>query len=122
MKEIDIQIEIVEYLSLIKDKCNLIYFSPQNENFSAGKTRGEFSGADFGRLAKAKKAGLRSGVSDLIIGHKGKMYCMEVKTPRGKQSENQKDFMKDAYKAGCEYAIVRSFESAVDALRIWGIV
>lgn len=113
LSESEIQIQIVEYLSLIP---NIVYFSVPNE------LAGKLTGAQLNRMKKHVKMGLKAGTADLIIGHKGRMFCMEVKTPKGRQSDNQKDFMKDVYKAGCEYALIRSFESAVDTLRIWGIV
>lgn len=116
MKESDIQIQIVEYLQLIK---NIVFFSVPNEAFAPKK--GKLTGQQLGRMARFKRMGLRSGVSDLIIGHNGKMYCMEVKLGKGKQTDNQISFMEDSFNAGCEYKIVRSFESAVECLREWGI-
>ena len=116
MLESDIQIMIVEYLKLLP---NIIFFSVPNESFAPKK--GKLTGPQLGRMSKFKKMGLRSGVSDLIICKNGKVYFLEVKTPKGKISENQNQFRNEAIFAKCEYAIVRSFDDAVKQLKVWGV-
>lgn len=73
-------------------------------------------------MAKLKRMGLTPGVSDLVIGQRGRMFCMEVKSSRGRQSENQKLFQ--AWAESCEipYEIVRSVKGAISCLKLWGIV
>ena len=120
-KESDIQVAICEYLNIVKNRRRFIFFSPQNENFSAGKTRSQFSGADFGRIKKAKAMGLTSGVADLILLHNGNLYALEVKTQKGRLSENQKRFRDDVLRAGGEYAVVRSVDDVRNALNTWRV-
>ena len=58
--------------------------------------------------------GLPKGFSDLMAVKDGKVYFLEVKTPTGKASNEQLNFlavMRDRY--GCVTAIVRSVDDAV---------
>jgi len=55
------------------------------------------------------------GVSDIIAFKNGKAVFLEVKTAKGEQTQNQKDFQSDVERAGMLYAIVRNVEEAVDA-------
>ena len=120
-REIDVQIAICEYLRAVQHKMRFVFFSVQNESLSAGKTRGNFSGADFGRLAKSKKAGLLPGVSDLVLVHKGRFYALEVKNQKGKLSDYQREFRDSVLLAGGEYAVVRSLDDVIVAMKTWGI-
>jgi len=61
------------------------------------------------------------GVSDLVIGFGGKMFCVELKTKIGVQSDNQKLFMKNCHKADVVYVVVRSFEEFQGYLTYWGM-
>ena len=66
------------------------------------------------RIAVAE--GLVSGASDLILLHPSwdGRWCglaIEMKTPKGRQSENQKAWQKELEKTGCyRYEVVRSFD------------
>ena len=58
--------------------------------------------------------GVPKGFSDLIAVKEGRIYFLEVKTPTGKASKEQLNFlavMRDRY--GCVTAIVRSVDDAV---------
>ena len=68
------------------------------------------------------KMGFLPGVSDIIIGHMGKMYCMELKTEVGTQSKNQILFEANCNKTFIEYKVVRSLDECINQLRLWGIV
>ena len=62
------------------------------------------------------KCGVK-GMSDLLFIKNGKAYWLEVKTPTGKASKEQLNFlavMRDKY--GCVTAIVRSVDDAVRAV------
>ena len=56
--------------------------------------------------------GLKTGVSDLILLYQGKVYFLEIKTEKGKQSPEQKQFQKDVEKQGFIYLILRSLDDA----------
>lgn len=57
-----------------------------------------------------KSLGLISGVSDLVIITESEVIFVEVKTPIGKQSKNQKNFQSKVEALGYKYFIVRSLD------------
>ena len=62
---------------------------------------------------KLKAEGVVAGVSDLILmvpRHGVHGLCIEMKTPKGKQSPNQKTWQKLVEDEGYMYMVVRSFE------------
>lgn len=117
LSESDIQIQVVEYVSLLAEQCRFTFFAVPNEAMGQAKT-----GAGLGRMARLKKMGLRSGVADLIFFKYGKAYCLEMKRPGEKQSENQKLFQIDAIRCGAMYAVADSFDLAMKILRGWKII
>lgn len=122
MTESNLQEQICNYLSMICRRWEFIYFSVPNEAWGAGRRKKKLSGAEYNKINQFKKMGMTPGVSDLIIGHNGKMYCMELKSPKGKQSENQIIFEKNCHRAGVEYRIVRSLEECTAVLKEWGVM
>ena len=52
--------------------------------------------------------GAHNGLSDLIAIKNGRVVFIEVKTPRGKQSEYQIKFEEEITKRGAEYIVMRS--------------
>jgi hypothetical protein len=67
-----------------------------------------------------KSLGLRNGVSDLIIVLPSRIIFMEVKTPTGTQSENQKAFQQQVESLGHTYVLVRSVDDALAAVGVGG--
>jgi len=114
--EADIQAQIVALLSHHARKNHFIFFSVPNEHdLSATKNR-------YAKINKLKKMGLTPGVADLVIVKNGKAHFMEVKTPKGRISDNQRKFMDNAAGAGAHYIVVRSYENAVEILKYWEII
>ena len=99
MKETDIQISICDYLALKR-----YFFWRQN-------TIPVFSEGRFRRMPAYSK----NGVPDIILVHKGRFIGLEVKIPKGKQSESQEMFQKELEDAGGQYHIVTSIDD-VEAL------
>jgi hypothetical protein len=66
--------------------------------------------ADFRELARLKSTGLTVGVSDMILVTPEKVFFIEVKNAKGKQSEVQEKFQKRVESMGYEYFLVRSLE------------
>jgi hypothetical protein len=61
--------------------------------------------------------GMRAGVADLIVVlPDGKVLFLEVKTPTGKQSENQVKFQNRVESLGHRYVIVRSVDDVSHAV------
>lgn len=67
-----------------------------------------------------KRQGVKSGISDviLLIPKKGfASLCIEFKTEKGKQSDEQKEFQRQAEMCGNKYVIVRSVGSAIETVK-----
>lgn len=123
MIESVIQTQIVEWLSLMAGRCAFLYFSVPNEGMMTAALMGSLpKSALFGMLTKFKKMGMTPGVSDIIIGHAGRMYCMEVKNEKGKPSENQGRYSAWCARCGIPYRVVRSLDEAQSTMIEWGIV
>lgn len=123
MKESAIQQQIIQRFSLLAAEYNFVYFAPMNETFMMIMKMFKIPDSVSNRLYQwLLKMGLLPGASDLIIFWNTKAYCMEVKTPTGEQSKSQVLFMKNVLKTGIDYAVVRSLDQAVEALRIWKII
>ena len=115
--ESDIQIQIVEYLTLLAPSRGFFFFSIPNEAMGAARGKGGLA-----RMAKLKRMGLRPGVADLVIIKAGRAYFLEVKRHDGRISENQMDFKVLAITHGSCYSIAYSFDEAVKILQSWDIV
>jgi hypothetical protein len=103
--EAKIQASIVQYLQILGIFC----FSCPNERKASPQA--------MGRLISM---GLRPGVSDLILWLGDKTVYMEVKTPKGKQSEAQKRFQKRCEESGRIYCVVHSLDEAMKVVDEYG--
>jgi len=120
MRESIIQEQIANALSALSSRYGFVYFSVPNEGtLSTGRTNDP---KQFARLSILKKMGMRPGASDLVIGHQGRMYCLEVKNETGEQSTDQLLFEAWCLRAGVPYVIVRSVDDVMFWLREWGIM
>lgn len=97
--ETNIQSSICEYLQI------------KRYMFWRSNTGAIFSGKDHAYRAMPKFS--RNGVPDIILIKNGKFIGLEVKRPKGIQSENQKIFEFDCKKAGGEYHIVCSIDDVI---------
>lgn len=100
--ESKIQKEIVRAIKYMLPKS--VIWSTPNE----GKRNVRFASV-------LKDNGLLNGVSDLICINNGKIYFLEVKTEKGKQTEYQKEFQNKIESQGFQYHVVKSVQ---DALKI----
>ena len=118
VKEDAIQIAIVEFLSMMSEKYGFVFFSVPNEAAMKGR-KGK---ALYALIRWLKKMGMMPGASDLVIGWRSRMFCMEVKTDQGKMSVKQRLFRDWVETAQIPYRVVRSVEEAALAMRSWGIL
>ena len=116
-----IQSAIVGYLGWKAHKYKFLFFSVPNEAITPRDGK-KLSPGEYGRMNRLKKMGLTPGVSDLVIVHDGKSYFMEVKRHGGQLTQSQIRFRNDVYRCGSEYAVVRSVDEAINALKVWGII
>ena len=123
MTESVIQTQIVAWLSLCARRYGFLFASVPNEGMMTAALMGSLpKSALFGMLTKFKKMGMTPGFSDLVIGWQGKMFCMEVKTENGKQSENQERFAAWCGQCLIPYRVVRSLDDAQQIMVEWGII
>ncbi|WP_294590916.1 VRR-NUC domain-containing protein [uncultured Bacteroides sp.] len=77
-------------------------------------------GRHIAEAANLKRQGVRRGVSDviLLIPKKGfASLCLEFKTKKGIQSDEQKEFQRQAENCKNKYVIVRSAKDAIEEMR-----
>ena len=102
MLEKDIQNVICEYLEYKR-----YFFWRQNTTPVFDKTRG---------LYRSMPKFSKKGVADIIVIKDGKAIFLEVKQPKGRQSDDQKFFEKDAKENGAEYHVVTSLDDVMGIL------
>lgn len=69
-----------------------------------------------------KGLGVRAGVADLLLWHRGKSYALELKVPGGRPSENQIEFLQDMNKAGAFTCVCEGLDRALRTLESWGLL
>ena len=72
--------------------------------------------------ARLKRMGARAGVSDLVLFHNEKLYCLELKQPGGRPTETQLEFMSDIGLQGAFTCIADSLDRALKVLECWGLL
>jgi len=103
MKESQIQKSILDYLQILEN---------QNKAYVVRTSSGAVT-TDTGRYFKTGKA----GCPDILFLFMGKYIGLEVKIPKGKQSENQKHAEDKIQRAGGFYRIVTSVQDTIDVLK-----
>jgi hypothetical protein len=102
-----IQADIVKTLR----RANILVFSIPNE--AAGRINTK---AGLSKIAKLKATGLLPGAADLVVVLPNKVFFLETKTKKGRQSDNQKAFQSRVEELGYTYAVVRSLDEALTAI------
>lgn len=97
-----IQVGIVNYLR----RFGIVVFAVPNGGQRAITTA---------RMLKAE--GCMSGVSDIIILENGTCRFVEIKTPKGRQQDSQKEFDAIVKAHGMKYEIWRDIEDAVNYVK-----
>lgn len=101
MKEMDIQKAICDYLALKK------YFFWRQNNVPVYNSK-------LKRFRAMPKYSM-NGIPDIfLLPEGGKIVFLEVKTPKGVQSANQKEFQKSVEELGYTYHIVKSVDDVID--------
>jgi hypothetical protein len=72
--------------------------------------------------ARLKGLGVRPGVSDLILVHRGRAFALELKAPSGRATEQQMQFVSDFNAAGGFGTIASGLDEALRILEVWGLV
>jgi hypothetical protein len=117
-----IQTQIVSALSMLAINHNFLFFSVPNEGFLLAVAENKMTQRNHAKLTILKKMGMTPGASDLVIMHRGRAFCMEVKAPDGEQSTNQYLFEEWCGRCSVPYRVVRSVDEAMQALREWEVI
>jgi len=103
-KESELQIQCVRWFAYEYPHLRMLLYHPQNEGTANGRVRG----------AIAKAEGVVAGVADLILQAPSEdgfsCLAIEMKTPTGRQSPEQKMFELYIKAAYGKYVVIRSFE------------
>ena len=103
-KESELQIQCVRWFAYEYPHLRMLLYHPQNEGTANGRVRG----------AIAKAEGVVAGVADLILQAPSEdgfsCLAIEMKTPTGRQSPEQKMFELYIKAAYGKYVVVRTFE------------
>jgi len=111
--ETKLQISIVGYLRLGLRPGTIFWHTPNGVQGAGEKAARQ--------NARLNLLGQMAGFPDICIASRGVVYGVEVKTPKGRQSDAQKRVELAFSFQGWEYAIVRSLEDVKDCLRRWHI-
>ena len=98
MKESEIQKQILDYLTLKR-----VFHYRNNSGAMQGEHKGKKWFMRFGAL----------GSPDIIAVVGGQFIGIEVKAPKGKQSDHQKEFQKNLEAAGGRYILAYSLEDVI---------
>ncbi|MGL5648305.1 MAG: VRR-NUC domain-containing protein [Clostridium sp.] len=112
--ETQIQSIIIRYLSILENQGKL-WFTRFNNIPPVNK--GPNGTMQFRKLPPGSK----KGVPDLIVITKGCFIGLEVKTPTGRQSKEQKEVEEGIKKQDCSYYVVRSLEEVQEILKKFGV-
>jgi len=110
--EANIQRQIVTFLRVVLPVGSIVHHCA-NEAAGGGE-------AARNRQAILRGLGLHAGFSDLIVISAGRVLFLEVKSPAGRLSGPQAAFRDAVQGQGLPWALVRSVDDAVAALRAHG--
>ena len=103
-KESELQIQCVRWFAYEYPHLRMLLYHPKNEGTANGRVQG----------AVAKAEGVVAGVADLILQAPSEdgysCLAIEMKTPTGRQSPEQKMFELYIKAAYGKYVVIRSFE------------
>jgi hypothetical protein len=89
-----------------------------------GEIRASYRYGEYDKLqaiktgAKIKKMGGKRGIADLILIYDKRTIYLEIKTEKGKQSKEQKEFQKMCEKNNQPYFVVRNIEDLERFLKL----
>jgi hypothetical protein len=85
-------------------------------HYPGGGARSAVEGAIFRGL------GVRAGTPDLLLLKSGKLYCIELKSDRGRLSAAQIACHEELRAAGATVETVSNIDEALELLALWGIL
>jgi hypothetical protein len=114
-----VQMALVQHIELRKVP-GLVWWHTPNSSKMGGKVTK--SGVPLAAI-RAKKMGLRAGVSDLVfLRPDGILFTLELKSKGGHPTEEQHCFMDDVELAGGYAAWTDSLDRALEILKAWELI
>ena len=110
--EADLQRQIVRALRAVLPAGAIVHHAANEVRGGAEARR---------RQAILVGMGVHPGFADLVVLAEGRVLFLEVKSPRGRLSEAQARFRDDMRAQGFGWALVRSLDDALDALKAHGV-
>ena len=111
--EADIQRTIVSLLRAVLPKGSIVHHAA-NEIAAGGR-------AGHVRQAILVGMGVHPGFADLVVLSQGRVLFLEVKSAKGRLRPAQESFRDEVMKQGFGWALVRSVDDALAALRQHGV-
>ena len=117
--EDDLQAALVQHIELRKVPGLVYWHCPNGAKLGGARTK---SGVPLAAI-RAKRLGLRAGVSDLVFLHDGKFYAMELKAVGGgKPSKEQMAFLHDVIGQGGFATWCEGLDDALWNLKNWQLI
>jgi hypothetical protein len=86
-------------------------------HFPAGELRSKLT------AARLKRMGTKPGWPDfLLVDSTGTFHCLELKRGNSPLSDAQLRFRDEMFQRDVPYEVARSFQEAIDILRLWGAI
>jgi hypothetical protein len=108
--EAQVHAAVCDHLRL-RAKPDVLWTHPAN-----GERRDKITGA------KLKRMGVRAGASDLLLWHRGNSFALELKSPGGRLSDAQLEFLARFNDAGGHGASAEGVDRAIACLEAWGLL
>ena len=110
MTEDQIHKSVVSYLKHVLPKASIFHHSPNESN------------GNVAHYSKRKAMGVRSGWPDLEVFIGGSAMFIELKTPKGRLSDNQKEVGETLRSLGFGVYVCRSIDDVKNALDSEGLL
>lgn len=109
--EEQLHMAIWQHIKLLAPK-NVVAFHPANGGARSKRTAG-----------RLKAMGVVPGIPDLVfVLADGRAAFMEIKTPDGRLSAEQKAFQSKCSDMGVEHAVIYNVDQALSILKAWGVL
>lgn len=93
--------------------CISAWCSVNGSHFQRVNTTGQY---DY-KLGRYRRSGSTKGVADIMIVHNGKVFNIEVKMGKDKQSKDQIKMQESIEKSGGIYMIVKSYDDFLEKIK-----
>ena len=114
-EEHNLQIRLVQYLRLrhfIVIDTDIM----DGLKYITGRYKRDTDNLRYAFIAHHKRMGYVKGQPDMIAMKDGKVYCLELKSQKGKQSKEQKEYQKLCMENNIPYVVVRDVEDLIKAI------